>query len=88
MFILVFVTVSVISVIISGLIMAPYAMTEGSSAVPSVVTWLLGVCISTIGVVFPVVYYFNLRVVKEGFDVQQLTTLVDEIGRRRGDRVN
>ena len=46
------------------------------------IVWVLEVAVGTVTVVLPVVYYFNLRIVKEGFDVVQLTSLVDEIGRR------
>lgn len=47
------------------------------------VTWVIGVFASTVWTVAPVVVYFNLRVIKESFDVEQLAALVDVIGERQ-----
>lgn len=52
--------------------------------VPGIIfVWVLEVVVSTVGVVAPVVYYFNQRVRREGFDLEALTSLVDAIGRTR-----
>lgn len=46
------------------------------------VQYLVTSIVSMISVVAPVVYYFQLRVVKEAFDVDALSSLVDAIGER------
>ncbi len=69
-------------VVIMIAVLLPSMLSGGSETIPTVILWLVQVATMTVTVVFPVVYYFNLRVVKEGFDVLQLTAMVDEIGRR------
>ncbi len=73
---------SLINGVVMIAVLLPSMLSGGSEAIPTVIVWLVQVASMTVTVVFPVVYYFNLRVVKEGFDVLQLTAMVDEIGRR------
>ena len=35
--------------------------------------------------VAPIVYYFNLRVAREGFDLERLSTLIQGIGQRKSE---
>jgi hypothetical protein len=75
---------SLINGVVMIAVLLPSMLSEGSevAAAYTVILWFVQVATMTVTVVFPVVYYFNLRVVKEGFDVLQLTAMVDEIGRR------
>ena len=73
-------------VVIMIAVLIPSMLSGEPAAVSAVILWLVQVATMTVTVVFPVVYYFNLRVVKEDFDIVQLTAMVDEIGRRgRGE---
>jgi hypothetical protein len=45
-------------------------------------TYLVGVAVSTVAVVAPVVLYFQLRVVKDALDLDRLASLVDAIAAR------
>lgn len=47
-----------------------------------VIQALVGAAVGTVGAVAPVVYYFNVRVEKEAFDIEALSSLVDAIGER------
>jgi hypothetical protein len=49
-----------------------------------IVAWLVGLAVSLFWVVSPIVVYFSLRAERDGFDVEQLASLVDEIGQRAG----
>ncbi len=47
---------------------------------------VIGAAIDALGVVAPVVYYFNIRVRKEAFDVEALSQIVEAIGERGAAR--
>jgi hypothetical protein len=58
--------------------------TQSAGFVPPLVQWLVGVIAALFLIVAPIVIYFSLRAEREGFDVEQLAALVDEIGERAG----
>ena len=55
----------------------------GEGYLQSTLSYLFGLPVVVLLIVAPVVYYFNLRVVKESFDVEALTSLVDAIAERQ-----
>lgn len=54
----------------------------GVGAIATVVNYFVTAAVGTVGIVAPVVYYFNLRVKKEAFDIKALSALVDAIAER------
>jgi len=69
---------------VNGAIDAVLAAAVGHGLGPLLVSYVFGVALSTISVVAPVVFYFQLRVVKEALDVESLSSLVDAIAARAG----
>ena len=66
-----------------------YSFTEFLKIIPipdlavAILTYLSGTLVNMFAFVVPVVYYFQLRVVKEAFDVENLSSLVDAIAVRK-----
>ena len=69
---------------VNGAIDAVLTAAVGDGLGSILVSYVFGVALSTISVVAPVVYYFQLRVVKEALDVESLSSLVDAIAARAG----
>jgi hypothetical protein len=72
--------------VISGAVNGLLAAAMGHGVGQTVVSYILNVILGIISVVAPVVYYFHLRVVKEAFDVESLSSLVDAIAARAGSK--
>lgn len=88
-FVLLITLVSVVPAMALGALMGavnPASDFDESSTGGVVVSWLVNTLLGVIGVVAPVVMYFDLRVRREAFDVEQLAELVDRIGREGAER--
>ncbi len=67
----------------SGVIELVLGFSLGQSYLQATLSYLFGLPVQVLAIVAPVVYYFNLRVVKESLDVESLTSLVDAIAERQ-----
>ncbi len=68
--------------LIGGFIGGLIGGVAGSGYTQILVSYVINVAFSTVGIVAPVVYYFNLRVKKEAMDIQAFSSLVEAIARK------